>query len=101
MFADWPEADYVGLLYLLKTRGSRLGGTTGQYLLRGMGKDSFVLSRDVTAALIREGVVDKPAGSKRDLRRVQEAFNTWREESGRTLAEISRTLACTVGGTPP
>ena len=29
-----------------------------------MGVDSFILSRDVTAALIREGVVDKAPTSK-------------------------------------
>ena len=34
-----------------------------------------------------------------DLRRVQEAFNTWRSESGRALCEISVIAACTVGAT--
>lgn len=59
-FADWPVADFAGLLDVLKKRGSRLSGTTGQYFLRFMGKDSFVMSKDVAAALIGEGVVDKP-----------------------------------------
>ncbi len=93
----WPSEDYIGLLELLKKRGGRLGGTTAQYFLRQIGKDSFVLSKDVTTALIREGVVEKAPGSKSSMRAVQNAFNTWSEESGRSLTEISRVLAMSVG----
>jgi 3-methyladenine DNA glycosylase Tag len=32
--AGWPSSDEVGLLELLAKRGSRLGGNTGQMLLR-------------------------------------------------------------------
>ena len=42
-------------------------------------------------------VIDKAPSSKKALASVQAAFNTWRADSGRSLAEISRTLACTVG----
>lgn len=89
----WPSTDYVGLLDLLKRRGSRLGGTTAQYAMRFAGRDSFILSRDVTARLIAEGVVDKAPTSKKAMAQVQEAFNTWMEQSGRSLTEISRVLA--------
>ncbi len=95
-FADWPVEDFAGLLDVLKKRGSRLSGTTGQYFLRFMGKDSFVLSRDVVAVLVAEGVVDKTPSSARALRAVQEAFNEWAAESSRPLAHISRTLACSI-----
>ena len=95
-FADWPVNDFVGLLGLMKKRGSRLGGSTGAYALRRLGKDSFMLYGDVVKALIREGVVDKAPTSQRDQQAVQAAFNQWRAESGRTMAQISRTLACTV-----
>jgi 3-methyladenine DNA glycosylase Tag len=95
-FANWPAADFVGLLTLLKKRASRLGGTSGQYFLRTMGVDSFVLSRDVVRALVREGVVDKDPTSQRDLARVQAAFDAWRAESGRPMTQISRTLACSI-----
>ncbi|HUS54972.1 MAG TPA: DNA-3-methyladenine glycosylase I [Thermohalobaculum sp.] len=95
-FATWPATDYVGLLTVLKKRAARLGGTSGQYFLRTMGVDSFVLSRDVVRALIREGVVDKEPTSQRDLARVQAAFDNWRAESGRPMAQISRTLACSI-----
>ena len=95
-FADWPVEDFIGLLQLMKKRGSRLGGSTGAYALRRVGKDSFMPGGDVVKALIREGVVDKAPTSQKDQKAVQAAFNQWREESGRTMAEISRTLACTV-----
>lgn len=93
VLGGWPSADFVGLLDLLKTRGARLGGATGQYAMRFSGRDSFILSRDVTARLIAEGVIDKPAGSKTSMRAVQGAFNTWMDQSGRSLTEISRVLA--------
>lgn len=96
-FTDWPDEEYVELLILLKKRASRLGGNSGQYFLRFMGKDSFILSRDVVAALIREGVVGTEPKSQRDLRTVQQAFNQWREESGRPLTQISKILAYSVG----
>ncbi|MEM6624065.1 MAG: DNA-3-methyladenine glycosylase I [Pseudomonadota bacterium] len=96
-FADWPADDYVGLLAMLKKRGNRLGGNTGQYFLRFMGRDGFVLGSDVVTALIREGIVDKMPRSAKDMAKVQAAFDTWAEESGLPLSAISRTLACTVG----
>ena len=95
-FAEWPVDDFIGLLQLMKKRGSRLGGSTGAYALRRLGKDSFMLGGDVVKALIREGVVDRNPTSQRDQKAVQVAFNQWREASGRTMAQISRTLACTV-----
>lgn len=96
-FADWPDEEYVGLLEYLKKHGGRLGGTSGQYFLRTMGKDSFVLGRDVSAALVREGVVDKAPTGKRAMAAVQQAFNGWKAESGRSMTEISRVLALSTG----
>jgi 3-methyladenine DNA glycosylase Tag len=95
--ANWPREDFTGLLEMLKKRGSRLGGMTGQYFLRFLGKEGWVLSRDVVAALVREGVVDKNPTSKTALCAVQKAFDEWAAESGRTFAHISRTLALSTG----
>lgn len=95
--ANWPVDDFGGLLALLSKRGARMGGITGQRMLRKMGKDSFILSDDVCARLIAEGVVDKPPGSQRDMAAVQAAFNVWRAQSGRSLTEISRVLAMSTG----
>ena len=94
--AAWPKEDFAGLLWMLKREASRLGGTTAMYCLRAMGVDSYVLSRDVARALIRERVVEKEPSSKRDLDKVQAAFNQWSAESGRSLNHISRVLACSI-----
>ncbi len=96
LLADWPDDDTIGLLALLKKRGARLGGNTGQYLLRWVGKDGFVLSRDGVAALIDAGVVDKSPTSQAAMKKVQEAYNQWRAESGRSSAEISRVLGFSI-----
>ncbi len=95
--AAWPENDVVGLWDELKRRGQRLGGNTGPFFLRFIGKDTFMLSADVVTALQRQKVVDKPPTGRKALAVVQDAFNRWRDESGRSYAEISRTLACSVG----
>jgi 3-methyladenine DNA glycosylase Tag len=95
--AQWPADDIVGLWGDLKRRGDRLGGNTGPFFLRFVGKDTFMLSGDVVKALVRQKVVDKAPAGRKALAAVQDAFNVWRTESGRSLAEISRTLACSVG----
>lgn len=91
--AAWPVADHVGLLAWLAREGSRLGGMTGQYLLRRMGRESFILSRDVVARLTAEGVIDGPPGSQRSMRAVQQAFDAWKAESVHSFNVISRVLA--------
>ncbi|CUH87261.1 hypothetical protein PH5382_01186 [Phaeobacter sp. CECT 5382] len=65
--------------------------------MRFAGRDGFVLSKDVTARLIAEGVIDKPASSKTALRSVQQAFDSWQQQSERSLMEISRVLALSCG----
>lgn len=47
------------------------------------------------AALNAQGIVDKVPTSQRDLAAVKEAFNTWREQSGRPLCQLSVMLAHT------
>lgn len=96
-FAQWPDANYVGLLAVLKDRGSHLGGDSGMRFLRSIGKPAFIPTKDVVAALIREGVLDRPPSAKRDFAAIQQACNQWSEQSGRNLTEISRILAMTVG----
>jgi hypothetical protein len=80
----------------LKRRGDRLGGQTGRYFLRFVGKDTPLLSPDVLKALAHQGVIDKEPGSRAALQTLQNAFDRWRQESGRELCQISRILSCTV-----
>ncbi len=93
----WPTDDHIGLLNLLKSRGTRLGGMTGQYALRFLGRDCFILSRDVVTALGVAGVIDGPATSKSALEKVQAAFNAWHAETGESYTRMSRILAMSVG----
>jgi len=99
-FAEWPDADYAGLLDVLKQRASHLGGESAMRFLRSIGKPAFVTSSDVVAALIREGVLARPPSGKRDLVAIQHAFNQWSGQSGRNLTEISRILAMSVASDP-
>jgi len=94
---DWPANDFAGLIAWLKAEGSRLGGSTGPYVLRFMGKESYILSNDVVARLVAEGVIDKPPTSKKAMAAVQAAFDDWRAASGQSLTVISRVLAQSVG----
>jgi 3-methyladenine DNA glycosylase Tag len=96
--AGWPDADYVGLLDVLAKRATGMGGNTAMMFLRFMGKPSFITSASVNAALIREGVIDKPPSAKRDYKAIQAAFDAWSKESGRDLTAISRTLAMSIDG---
>jgi 3-methyladenine DNA glycosylase Tag len=96
--AAWPSSDEVGLLDLLAKRGSRLGGNTGQMLLRFLGWDGFVTSRDVTACLRDAGLdIAEEVKSKRDLAKVQAQFNAWAEETGLPYLHLSRICAMSVG----
>ena len=96
--AGWPADDQAGLLAHLSKKGSRLGGATGQYFLRFSGWDAWITSKDVCAALHREGVLDKPsATSKTALKQAGAAINQWAEESGQPRAVVSRVLAMSTG----
>ncbi len=95
--AEFGPDNYSDLLLALKSEGARLGGTTGQYFLRSMGVDSWILSRDVSARLVAEGVVEKITASKKTYAAVQSAFSEWRAQSGYSLKQISRILATSTG----
>jgi 3-methyladenine DNA glycosylase Tag len=96
-FADWPDDDFVGLLELMKKRAARCAGETAMRFFRGMGKPAFITTRDVAAALIDAGVIDKEPTGRKNLQAVQDAFNAWSAESGRDLNALSRVLALSIG----
>ena len=93
---QWPADDPVGLHEVLKKRGDRLGGHSGFFFLRFTGKDTFLFSRDVVAALIHQKLIKKEPTSKKDLAAAQSAFQHWQQESGRSFTEISKILACSI-----
>lgn len=96
--AAWPMDDQAGLLELLAKRGSRLGGMTGQYLLRFLGRDAWIASRDMAACLRDAGLEISPnPTSRRELRLVQQQMTAWQAETGLPLAHLSRICAMSVG----
>ncbi|MGF1695591.1 DNA-3-methyladenine glycosylase I [Vibrio lamellibrachiae] len=95
--ANWPEEDIIGLWLYLKKHGQRLGGNTGPYALRQLGKDTFILSRDIESYFRAQNLIEGGLYSKRSLEAIQRAFNHWQAESGRSLTEISRLIAYGVG----
>jgi 3-methyladenine DNA glycosylase Tag len=100
--AKWPSSDEAGLLDLLAKRGSRLGGNTGQMLLRFLGWDGFVTSKDVVACLREAGLdIAAEVKSKSDLARVQAQFNAWSKETGLPYTHLSRICALSVGENHP
>ena len=94
--ADWPVTDIVGLWKYLARQGNQLGGLSAPRFLRMVGKDTFVPTDDMVAALKAQGVIDKAPTSQKDLAAVQAAFNQWQAESGRPLCQLSVMLAHTV-----
>ncbi|GAA4115014.1 DNA-3-methyladenine glycosylase I [Aminobacter aganoensis] len=100
--ADWPADDQVGLTAYLGKHGSRLGGNTGQYLLRWLGWDTFILSQDMILALRDAGLdIGEAATSKKDLAKVQAQINEWAVATGLPRAHISRILSMSIGVNHP
>jgi 3-methyladenine DNA glycosylase Tag len=91
----WPGDDIVGLWDALAARFSQMGGNSGPMFLRMVGKDTFVLSPSVIAALKRwEGL--PPPKNRKDRIAAQVCFNAWGAESGLPLSQMSLILALSV-----
>jgi 3-methyladenine DNA glycosylase Tag len=100
--AAWPADDQLGLLAVLEKRGARLGGNTGQYLLRFLGRDSFILTNDLMACLRDSGVPLSDKGtSRKDAKLAQNQINAWAAETGLPLTHISRICAMSIGENRP
>lgn len=95
--ADWPSDNIIGLWAYLKKHGNRLGGNIGPYALRAIGKDTFVLSSDVEAYLRAYNIFDGGISSQRSLKQIQQQFNDWQQQSGRSLQHISQVIAYSCG----
>ena len=96
--AAWPANDQIGLTAYLGKHGSRLGGNTGQYFLRWLGWDCFIISQDMGAALRDAGLdIAATPTSKKDLQKVQDQVNAWAAETGLPRVHISRILAMSIG----
>ena len=95
--ANWPSNDIIGLWAWLKKNGARLGGNTGPYALRAMGKDTFLLSRDVEGYLRAHGHIEGGINTKKSLVSAQNFFNEMQQQSGLCFQEISQIVSYSVG----
>ncbi len=96
--SEWPADDQAGLLAYLAKNGSRLGGATGQYFLRWVGWDAYILSRDAVSAMRDSGLdIAENVTSKRDIARVQQQMNEWKAETGLPYTHLSKILAYSIG----
>ncbi|MBE2896827.1 DNA-3-methyladenine glycosylase I [Pasteurellaceae bacterium HPA106] len=97
LIANWDCSNITALWHYLKKHGSRLGGNTGPYALRAMGKDTFFLTHDIEAYLRAHNLIDGGLHSKRNLSKAQNAFLEWQQQSQRPLSHISQIVAWSVG----
>ncbi len=86
--ALWPGEDIVGLWEALAKRFRQMGGNSGPSFLRMVGKDTFILTPSVIAALKRWGAISAPPKNRQDRAAVQAAFNIWASETGRPLCQL-------------
>jgi len=91
----WPGSNIVGLWEALADRFSQMGGNSGPMFLRMVGKDTFVLSNSVVAAL-KKWAEMRPPKNKADRAAAQTYFNAWASESGRPLSQLSMIMALSV-----
>ncbi len=91
--ADWPSDNIIGLWAYLKKHGQRLGGNTGAYALRALGKDTFILSSDVEMYFRAHNIIDGGLHSKKSFVAIQHHFNEWQQQTGYSLAQLSRLIA--------
>jgi 3-methyladenine DNA glycosylase Tag len=95
--AQWPTDNIIGLWAHLKKHGARLGGNTGPYALRALGKDTFLLSRDVESYLRAHKIIDGGLQTKKSLTAAQAFFNEMQKQSGLSMQELSLIVAYGVG----
>jgi 3-methyladenine DNA glycosylase Tag len=100
LLGRWPGTDIVGLWEALAKGFRLMGGNSGPSFLRMVGKDTFILTPSVIAALKHWeapiGTGTGPPKNRQDRAAVQAAFNAWAAESGRPLCQLSLILAASV-----
>ncbi|MBE2894571.1 DNA-3-methyladenine glycosylase I [Spirabiliibacterium falconis] len=97
MIADWDCQNITALWAYLKKNGSRLGGNTGAYALRAMGKDTFFLTHDIEAYLRHHNLIDGGLYTKRSISQAQSVFLEWQQQSQLPLSHISQIVAWSMG----
>lgn len=95
--AQWDSEDYLDLLEFLRTKFTRLTGISGQYFLRSLKKDGFIMTKDVSKELNLQKIIpNQNRNSLANLRLANTAIQKWHSDSGENMATISKILALQV-----
>jgi len=94
---NWPSNNIIGLWAYLKKHGQRLGGNTGPYSLRALGKDTFLVTRDIEAYFRAHDIISGGIQTKSSLNAIQNSFNQWQDECDLSLTQLSRLVAYATG----
>lgn len=94
--AAWPSDDIVDLWHELRTRFRQLGGRSAPAFLRMAGKDTFIITDWVVAALTHWVDWQGRTTSRAAHREIQALFNQWQDQTDRPLCQISQILAMSV-----
>jgi len=94
--AAWPTDRTLELWAELGKRFEQMGGDSAPRFLRMVGRDTFIFSPSVLAALIHWGVSESEPKGKAERARIQVQFNDWAAATGRPLAHLSMILAASV-----
>ncbi|HEV2677285.1 MAG TPA: DNA-3-methyladenine glycosylase I [Aliidongia sp.] len=93
--ASWPAGRTLELWEALAQRFSQFGGDSAPRFLRMVGRDTFIFSPSVEAALQTWGVTEGGKG-KAVRARAAAQFDDWAIETGRPFAHLSMILAYSV-----
>jgi len=94
--AAWPEEEIVDLWHELRSHFRQLGGRSAPAFLRMVGKDTFILTNWVVAALEQWLGWQGRTTSRRAHQAIQQLFNGWADETGYPLCRLSQILALSI-----
>ncbi|WP_442961737.1 DNA-3-methyladenine glycosylase I [Pseudoalteromonas sp. SMS1] len=97
LIARWPSSNIIDLWLMLKKKGNRLGGNTGPFALRALGKDTFLLTKDIETYLRANKIIDGGLQTLKSLKSAQIHFNELQDTSGMSMTAISQIIAYSVG----
>ncbi|MSO74816.1 MAG: DNA-3-methyladenine glycosylase I [Alphaproteobacteria bacterium] len=95
--ASFPPERTIELWDDLTKRFKHLGGASGPYFLRQVGKDVFLPTEDVAKALKAYARHDGGFSGKAARQKAQAIICAYATERGRPLCQVSRILALAVG----
>lgn len=94
--AEWPEEEINQLWQEIRRNFTQMGGNSAPSFLRMVGKDTFLLTNWVKAALQQWQTYEGKTHTKQGLQAIQTIFNDWYSYTGRPLCQLSQILAFSI-----